>query len=669
MAVELADVGLFKEQLGYCTNLFREFRTFRNQTDELIRRRYPVSVPVDLEYYVQGSPMQSVDLEVAVNEFTAVHQMNPTKIEYISLDRGVRAQADVDDMRIWGAASWLRQNDGRRLDKARSQSMVRYGVSVRRKHWRQVPEPEYDEMPDDMAGAVEWAEKTLGVRDRYFRGLGDHPFSSTPVSPLEMSWFPLDKPEIVFQDSLIPYIEARRLQNGKGEYVTFDKAGAIHFVGDPEPLPEYGGQSSSVGQRKSCHFVVRDYLDKKSGQWRTSELVYPDGGDLFKDGETLTEYVNPFGRSQYFVTPSGEEQLMEWDPHLRYRAKIYALCNDVIDWNTLMTLLMGLVNLKLTDERLVLNIAGVRPEMVSQLEEMGLIEGTGAKRWWTWRPSKPGTGEVSVVPGKLEAWPGDFEAHLLKLIDLTEESMRRHMPNRFLLGQAQELMKGTTATLGALAIQAARLPFGGDLTNADLDTKEDLKAEEAAICFWEKDVPEGAGKKYYLRTTGDEPVMSNPRQPGEEVYIDYEKISRPHLIFATTAGETQQEQAQDKADAYNDYKERTIDKSQLLKRLGHDDPERQLELLEQRRLEELYEPEYEQIEMAAVRTKLSALSGMNLARMAGAAGAQNGAGLSQADAGETVQPVGGQPTVRLPPVASPSGGASPMAGTFAEGVV
>ena len=665
MSLTDTDVGLFKDQLAHCTDLWREFRKWRQIYDDVIRRRAPATMPPALAPYA-GAGMQSVDLEVAINEFVSVLMLNPTKIGAVSLDKRVRAQADIDDLRIYLASSWLRQNDGRKLDKARFQSMTRYGFAARRKFARMPPEPASGEMPNDVPGAIAWAERTMEERDRHFREGGHHPFSSQWVSPLEMSWFPLDNPEVVFQDSIIPWIEARQLTNGLGQFVNYSEASGVHFVGDPQPLAEFGG--TVPGQMKNFHFVVRDALDKKTGLWMTSEYIYPDGGELFKDGEKLTDYVNPFGRSCYFICASGNEQLTEYDPHLRYRPPIYALLNDVMDWNTLTSMLLALVNLKISDEHLVLDASQIRPEMMSQLEEIGLVqEGIGGKKRLTWRPPVVESGEVAVSPGPLSVWPGDLEPHLIKMLEITESSMRRHMPNRFLLGrQVEGEAKGATATAWSLQLQAARLPFGLDLVNADLDTKDDLKAEEAAICYWDKDVAEGSWKKYPHSTTGDEPVTSNPREPGEQITIDAGMVKIPHLLFATTAGETQAEQAEEKADAYNDYAQGTIDKAQLLRRLGHEDTDRQLELLEERRLEELYEQEVQETEKALMRTKLAALSGMNLAMMAGQSTVPSNGDRPPAD---TVEPVGRQPNVALPPLGGPEGGASPMGGELEAGVV
>ena len=74
--------------------------------------------------------------------------------------------------------------------------------------------------------------------DDYYATPDNAPFGFQPVSPLEISFWPLSKPEIVFQESKIKYINAKDLTRDAdlgGGTLTLDKLKKIHFLGDTEP--------------------------------------------------------------------------------------------------------------------------------------------------------------------------------------------------------------------------------------------------------------------------------------------------------------------------------------------------------------------------------------------------------------------------------------------------
>ena len=658
MPIPANDLSLLKRQLTQTQSRFQTFASYRGQIlDNLIRRRAPAVLPPELAPYGKGVDIESAILEEELKNWKYILKLNPTKIDAVALDQHVRAKEDIEEVRIWTAGSYMRQNDGRHWDDWRIEGMVRYGAGVSRKLWHMMPEPELGEPAEsDVQGQADY----LKARADYYAEQG-HCFEMIPVNPLTCSWWPLDpdKIEVFFQDCEVPYVEAAEWRNDQRQALRL-RDNKLIFMGEGEPVED---GNSAVGDMPRVHLVIRDMLDKKTGKWWCTEYVYTSS--LTKDGEQLKTYENPLGHCSFFVCPNGAQQRLETDPHLRFRPLLYELATLITEYNLLITMQAALAMRTVRGGGMYLSVANAPEEARNWLTGLGVgaLEGVGAEQRFVFNLPRPGTGEIISVPGVFTKLPDLTPAEMESRIAQLREDIGRARLNRFLVGEAYaEQREGTGAGLIA-QMQAAGLEPGAHLIELDNDTKASLKAEHHAIAYWDKDVEAQNQKPYAYHVVGDEPVSKEPKEAGEVVTLTAAKLARGFHLIVKTKGSTYAEEAQEKAEAYNDYEKRTITDEQLLKRLGHDDPRKQLELLEERRLEELYRPTYEKTEIAAVNELMQALTGLDLTGVG--IGAPSGPSASSVTGDGhmvTTQPVGRTPSIALPPIARPEGGTSDQTG-------
>ena len=608
-------LGLLKRQIDQVEGAFKDFRTYRQSWDQLIVRRATIKLEDAISKYSDGIDIQSPILEEDRGAHIKVLALDGPKIDCTSLEKGQDAEGDVEDIRLWTAASLHKQNLGQWVSNVVSQGQVQYGVAIIRKTWHMPTEPADEELPGYEGGEDYWEsrlpEKTK-ARMAYFKGMKQEHFLLQQVSPYEMSWFPLDKPEVIIQSSDIPYVEALNLQNDKGEYVDIDALGKVNFVGKSQPEPEWGNDTL---YDKKVSFIVRDMKDKQTGKWRVTEYLCPSGGSM-DDATVLKEYDNPLGRSMYFIVPSGDEVLTESDPHLRYRPLLYSEYVLVQEYNYLKTLIASLARKKISDEDVYVDASKLTPEALAAMEESGIIEGVGAQRRLVFKRPAPGSGDIMVAP-TLQRWPNDVEEHLMLVFEDTKQNLAMVRPNRFLMGQAyQETKEGT----GAAVLdqhQAAALPYGPYLIKQEQFWKEQAEAEHAAIMYWDSASPTGTMKPYYATATPDLPLLRGSPDAGHNTFINAEKLQRNFVITVSIKNETQQEKLLNDQMAYGDFAQGTITEEQRLRRLGHDDPQGQLERLQEERWEKQYQPRFDQIAMQGIETLFSALTYLNLTQMAG----------------------------------------------------
>lgn len=594
----MADVSELKRQLEQLKSLgWEEFRARRREQDDVLRRRQQIQLRPELYEFGKDISIQSPDLEAALQEYVATRRLNPTKIDAICLEEGVQAQADVEDCRIWLAASYNRQNEGRKLDSARFEAMCRYGLAVERKLWRMPEEGEYSEDP----------EEALREREEWFKGRNEHAFKTIPVNPLEVSFMPLSvEPEVVIQESEIPFLEAyEKIRDAQGRRPTLDAYGKLGWMAESEPVAGEG----SGWDRVKLRWIRREARDPKTGQWYGCEYVYRADGSI-DDAELIREDVIPGGRSSYFITPAGTELASERSAHLRYRSRLYPLATLVAELNQCMTEMMAFSRMSTSLGFMYMELPpNLNPAIVQVLEEMGMLEGEGSKRRMVFRLPDPASGEIMFLP-RLEVMPLRLDQAFLRRLEYLQEAIPQYKENRFLTGKAFEETREGAATSLLDQHQAAGLPVGDDLANSDATIRRMLEFERQCILYWDEGVEPKALKPYPLVTTGEEPLLTGGPEAGQTVTVTAQKLRRKMQLRVVTKGVTQGEQFAQEQRAFNLHMRGVMTDAQLIREIGYDDTDKQMRELNRDRLRRQYLPRYQELEKIGIDTLFLAITGM-----------------------------------------------------------
>ena len=286
----------------------------------------------------------------------------------------------------------------------------------------------------------------------------------------------------------------------------------------------------------------------------------------------------------------------------------------VDQWNHEITYLVAFIQMITTLGVVYVKLPpNASSDAVSAFEEMGWIEGAGAQRRLVFRRSAPGSNEWMIAP-ELAKIPLEVpDAEIIRLQMLKEE-IQKHMPNPLMLGMADINEPPATSILDQR--QAAEITFGADLKSRDNTIRDMGYAEFACLRTWDKDVPEKSLKPYRVVTTGEEPDARGDPDPGKEVVITAQTARRRFVLSAFTKRTTAQERYQEQAAAYADYQRGTISFEQLLKRLDHPDPKKQMKELDKEKLRTTMEPMYQQIDKQSLLTAFTALAGIALSIIA-----------------------------------------------------
>lgn len=535
--------------------------------------------------------------------------LNPTKFDAVSLDKGEHAKADVEDLRLWYAYWWRLINDRRLIDIAGFHMLVRYGVACIREDAEEPPEPE----PADGD-----ARTSLKRRDEYFDSTEyeeacRQSFKLRAVNPLECSWKPLAKPRIFFQEFEVDVTEISNLRSGDGGYLSIDEMGKLAIVSEPAPVLDDGSRSSRGARPKKIHYVVRALADPDSETWSVTEIAFTGAASKLTQTGVVLSHTPSLPHCPYYVVPGGDENPLETDPHLRYRPMLYPLLVDITEYNYLRTLVAALARKKVSDEDVYVDISTLKPETAAYLEEVGMIEGDGAMRRLVFRKPQPGSGEMMVSP-HIEKWPGEIDAHLQLLLQQVEQSIARHQPNRFQTGDNTE-QSDITATQYLDMKQASALPYSGYIANWDGFIEDFLyRGLRDYVFWWDKTSP---GKKYPAVANGNESLSSGTTEAGDRTFVTAEKLGRAHVLTVLTRNETQAERTQNEMLSLQRFAQKVDTRLQLLANMGHEDPEHQLEMLEEERLEEVFRPQYEQVEARVMGSLFAAITGLNIPDLMG----------------------------------------------------
>lgn len=639
---------------------WQDFRRIRKAWDEIIRRSQSASQDYNLlvaKYGVDANVLSPV-LEQTIGEHVDILLSTAAKVDAQSLDTHETAKDNVEDIRIALAVSLRNQDEGQAWSREIFEAMVRYGFYAGYKTWEMPREGDYSK-PDDFPTLAKWAQRILKERKDHYDQYDKPCFGRETVHPLEIAFWPLSSPTVYIQESIITYREARGLKNRDGKSFRMRKDKSILF-GETEPPEEVA--PSAWGSEK-IRRTRRAKLDPETGIWHVTEWVRGESANV-SDAQELDDFECPFNHSPYFIAAGGQERVTEQSPHLRFRPKIYPLLVEVDQLNTYASLMLKRTIYRL-ENPFVVTFYGVQADvmaaMMAERPEMGtgVLEGAGAQRKYTWTLPQAGSDEIMMVP-RLDPLPDDDVQGLIENINRTQANIDRLRANRWLLGGGE--VDGNPATSVIDQHQAARTPYGGDITSSDLLKKDWLTAETDAICYWDK--TQKGGKSYSYRTTADEPVARDPREAGDVVALTADKIKAQRWALKVhTENESDQERMLRQQAADNAYQLKRITKEQWLRGDSGPvtDPRKQLVELERERREEMSKPFEDAIAMQEIQTFFAAFAGLD----PNIVGQQQGVGAEQQQLtqGQTTPPP--RPGVHsgtAPALQGVSGGSSAVEG-------
>ena len=659
----MADPALYKRHKADLEKLWDEFRKWRDDTGQwtqMIRRRRPIELQPELSEYAQGIDIQSPILEEESILRKHILTLNPAKVDCVAQETGVRAIEDVEDCRNYFARLLADLDDGMKASDPMSANQVQYGVHFWRRTWHMPKEPDPLGREDDEEDEA-YNKRSSEARDSYFRDYKQKIFGLERVPLGALMFMPLDNPVVFLEEVEIDYLEWRELKNQSGKYATLDDAGKVLFIGDAKE-PDSGESAS-----KKLKLIRHAYREPGTDDWKMCE--YLSEGGVAEEGDVLNEYDVP-GGAPYDVVPAGEEQMNETNPHLRYRPQMYPLYVAIGDWNYLITLLTAWARKRMGDQAMYVEIGAVNEEGRNLLQNMGFqLEGAGAQTRLLFDLPEPGSRQLMIAP-KLSEVPLPRPEEIVQLILLKEREIQQLRSNRFLTGSPtpQEITQGT-ATAITSATQQAGIPPSASVRKQAAGWKRYFLWVRNTILAWDPPgTPTTGQKKYATLTSGQEPTYGTKVEPGTEIAVDANKMGRKFETIVYIRNITDAEQAQRDAIALNKYDRGLLTLEQLLDEMGFDDPEKQKEELNKERHRRSYLARYEQIETTAKDTLLSALSGINLQALlqpgmeAAPTSAPEGQGPSSNGNGVPQAP-GQRQAVTPPPMTSPQGNSSAMAGT------
>lgn len=619
---ETPQIGEFKRQYEEVHSMWKDFYRYRNLWDKLIDRRLPTELDPTLKRYSQGIDIESPFLakDRGVNIMTLT--LDKPKFDAIPLRDIEKAKEAVEKNRIWHAASFMKQNPGNKIMKGISQGVVQYGLAWVRKDWDMPKEPGEDyysgkglDIDDEME--EEPRKQRMSDRDKarseYYEDK-DHCFSMQVISPLEMCCSDLEDPDIIFQRSTIPYSVARnKVRSLDGKKLRLDQLGKLFLLGPSEADSEDATYTTQSEQKK-ISLIIRDMRDPEKGKWTTTELVCIDGEDI-SEGQILNEYENPLGRSRYFLIPSGDEVPLQSDPHLRFLPMLYSELVLVADKNYYSNLLAGLSRMQITDGFFYVDGSTLTAESASALEHIGFsLEGAGATKAWRMPRPQPGSEELAILPGNVQAWPFPDLEHLKFLIEQNERELAFERPSRWgnRYGQAQE-PSAPTATQELAHMQADAMPYSSYLGPMTQFCEDQAVAEAHAILEWEHDVPDDMPHKpYSVVTTGDEPLLKEPVDAAKEVTVSAETFKHKYHVVVDISNETMAEHQQKELAADDRYMKGKTDEEQWLKESGFQDAQKQIKILRKDKARKETEAEFAPVRMQMRKSYFSNITGINL---------------------------------------------------------
>lgn len=242
----------------------------------------------------------------------------------------------------------------------------------------------------------------------------------------------------------------------------------------------------------------------------------------------------------------------------------------------------------------------------------------------------------------------------LEMLKAARERFNRELPNPFLLGSNFEEASQGTGSANLSATQQARFPLSRLL--AEDDNAIQLIVEDIlhSIRYWDYEAKPEEERRYYVTATGGEELMRGGAKAGESLYMSASMIESGFEITLKTSAETLQEQAERRRQAIEGLKMGAITSAQFIQDWGYADADHQMRELRKERLKKRNEGLKAAAQDEIVKALFLTLADIMVPPAAAgvppsppAAGAPPGEGMPQ-------------PTVRLPALDGPSGGASPV---------
>ena len=627
--------------------LFQEFHSDREYWDSLLHRKAPVQLDATLEAYSSGVDIQTPALERYRGQLVQTLMINPTKVDAISLDPATDAKKDVEDCRLWFATQWEHVDRHRRVDKARAENLVRYGVSPERTFWSEEGEKASD------------AEEGDDEKDD-----AQH-FRVEVLNPLECAWLPVtNTPDLFIQESEVSYVEATNLRDSDGNWLTLDEAGEVLFLSSRQPVDDVTTPNIS---EKKLHVVTRVMRDPETGDIHLSEYVYPDGKAVRDSAKIMADVICPTW--PITIIPSASESPLESNPTLRYRPTMHPLFVLSQEYNFWRTTIAA-TGVKYSSEyHDYVDISALRADQVAFLEEIFPTEGAGSARRLVLEKPQPGSTEMAVLP-HIEKYPSQLEEAMKVSFEECKEQMREFAPSRFLSGNPSrsEASYGS-ATMFADMTQAAGLEPSANLAEMDAGTAQQLEQMAACVRYWDA-VALKTGvrpKKYQAVGTGETPLWGGGDVAGKVVFVDARKLSRKYQLYVKTNNQTQAEEQLKMTMVYTDKAQDTLTDEQVYARRGFEDPKRQSMELEKDRQRKAFQPFFDQATLKANIAIWTAVTGFNQAALLGLSlppppaalpDRAQGAGAEEPPAPPPMQLA--QAPIQPTPLQSPSGGNSPI---------
>lgn len=601
------------------------FYTSRETWDSVDNRAYKIPLDDFLETYRAGINILTPFIEKARDQHVMTMTLDSPRLDVIPLETNEDGKKKAESARIWHASVIREQDEGLRITKPVSQSLVQYGVAIVREDWEAPREPDegyyrgklgddyYDPASDD--GNEERTKKRTKAREDYYHEKAKHkPFSKVVVSPFEMCWDSLDDPGLIFQRSVIPYSDAKdRLRTLNGKKLRISELGKIVLLGDEEPDPEDRSSNVQSADDKQIEVIRKAYKDPESGKWYCCEYVCIEGA-AWTEAEKLNEYPCPLGRAPYLIVESAGGDKLSNDPHLRYRPMMYPLYVLGAELNFYRTMMAVIGRMKMDGRLVYLDTTKATDAQLAALEQPGvMVDGTGASQPVVWKKIDAAGTEVVALPGSMQAWPWNSIEELQMLIETTDRDFWNEMPKRNLAAQYGEAKEPETLGQQIDDRQALAIPYSNELQGVAVMWEQACEAERCAIIEWDQESEPGAQRLYATRTTGKEPVLKNPVDAGREIEISAETLKVDYDIVVVINNETQAERIQKDLAADDAYlNKKALTREQWLERRGFENPLQQIKELEKDRARERYELEMEPVRTAMAKSYASILMGVDL---------------------------------------------------------
>lgn len=635
--------------------LFSTYKDNRINYNDLTHRFFTPVIDDRLFYAQGGADYRTPLLLKAEGDIGDVLTMNPTRLDGIANGETQRARDQADWLRLYCAAVWNQVNKGRWWDRAQGNGQWRHGVKVTRKTYRDMAEPPHGDM---------------SKREAWMRDHSDM-WDIEDVETLAVRWYPIVKPPKHFiWEYELPLVDAHEEYEVDGRQVgmepgkkyrpvkdSFSDSG-LRWEGDDYTID---GNESGLDDRVTV--LLHEYEDKtrrctvcadEHFMWSGVEIIF-GAGKRASQGEVVRTYSLPWRGSSFMITKGRYSNDRDPDQHfVPFGLPAFV---DAANVNWAQSVLMLLASRDSADERVWIEINESVPDNW-QWPEGFFEDGMQIER-----PDLE-AGKIPAYPGKLQAWPVTLAPALVEYINMSLQSLREVLPNRFALGQAFDEAKGP-ATNYSLASQSAALPFGFLLSQSDNTILEDFFNDGIlhAMRYWAKDVPEKEQRRYYTRLYSglNENLTKGGAEDGAEVYLSAERLSTNPKLTLSTTSETLQEQMNRRQQAILGKRERALTSRQFLEEWGWLDVEAQMRLLDEEDTRAQARQVTSGIQQQIIAMLTAELADIDPTWVAGMFGPGQPLPGDQGQGGTSI-PGQGVPNVRLPALGQVAAGGAPIGG-------